>query len=321
MYTLSYDTFINNNDICLLPGINPQTIETCCDLLQKNRETHHVFFYIPGGFHNHIAHHLLAALGLGASSSTLKHIYEKQTKIQQPLVALNQKNDFNAEKCLGNDNYYHNYLEFFENELKNEKYHGSSIDLIEDYVFNKGYLGLILGGAYHPFIHLGYALEFQSKIMTIEGLAMAAVDRINMNEIVEHLNYDQINNDGNRTALEIIDLILNDRRFDEMIFYTDPRPKTDTFLKRGGAPLIAEYARMWKVDLNEARQISILVNTAALRPKKEPRLDFFLMHATTSGLFLDIIVHSLKNKENQLKLIRAKFAVDLFITLHVDDQN
>ncbi|CAF5162139.1 unnamed protein product, partial [Rotaria sp. Silwood1] len=35
------------------------------------------------------------------------------------------------------------------------------------------------------------------------------------------------------------------------------------------------------------------------------------MHATTSGLFLDIFVHSLKKKENQLKFLKTKFAVDL----------
>jgi hypothetical protein len=35
------------------------------------------------------------------------------------------------------------------------------------------------------------------------------------------------------------------------------------------------------------------------------------MHATTSCLFLELFVHSLKKKENQSKLLRAKFAVDL----------
>jgi hypothetical protein len=35
------------------------------------------------------------------------------------------------------------------------------------------------------------------------------------------------------------------------------------------------------------------------------------MHATNSSLFLEIFVNSFKQKENQLKFLRAKFAVDL----------
>ncbi|CAF2735726.1 unnamed protein product [Rotaria sp. Silwood2] len=310
MYTLSSNTFIKNSNIYLLPGVTPETIETCSFLLQKNHENYHVFFNIQGGFHNHTAHHLLAALGLGASSQTLEHIYEKQKKIQQPLASLHKKQEFDVKKCLGDDNYYHDYLDFFTKELDNEKYQGKIEDLIEDYLFNKDYLVLLLGGAYHAFIHLGYALEFQSKVMAIEGLAMAAIDRVSVKDVLEHLNYDQ-NRDGDKTALDITELIVNDRRFDEKVLYTDERPKIYRLLERGGGPLIAEYAQMWKSDLDDARRASILVNAAAIRPKKSPHLDFFLMHATTSGLFLDILVHSLKKKENQLKLMRAKFAVDL----------
>ncbi|CAF1248807.1 unnamed protein product [Rotaria sp. Silwood1] len=312
MYTLSSNEFIKNPDIYLLPGITPETIETCSHLLQQNHENYHVYFNIQYGFHNHTAHHLLAALGLGASSHTLKHIYENQKKIQQPIVSLHKKQDFGVNKCLGDDNYYHDYLEFFTKELNNERYQGKIEDLIEDYLFNKDYLVLILSGAYHAFIHLGYALEFQSKLMAIEGLAMAAIDRVSVKDVLEHLKYDQ-NKDGNKTALEIIELIGKDQRFDEKILATDGEIglKMNKLLERGAGPLIAEYAQMWKCDLVDARRASVLVNTAIIRPKKAPRLDFYLMHATTSGLFLDILVHSLKNKENQLKLMRAKFAVDL----------
>ncbi len=200
---------------------------------------------------------------------------------------------------------------FFKKELNNEKYQGDIEDLIEDYVFNRNYLGLIFAGAYHPFIHLGYAIEFQSKLMAIEGLAMASVGRTILNDIVNYVN-DDPNKDGDKTALDITELIFKDSRFDDKVLYTDAKPKIRLFLKRGGAPLILEYAQTWKCDLNDARRAAILINTVAIRPKKPPRLDFFLMHSTTSSLFLDILVYSLKKKENQLKFIRAKFAVDLF---------
>ncbi|CAF1493937.1 unnamed protein product [Rotaria sp. Silwood1] len=312
MFTLSPNEFIKNPDIYLLPGVTPETIETCSHLLQQNHENYHVYFNIQNGFHNHTAHHLLAALGLGASSHILTHIYEQQKKIQQPIAPLHKKQDFDVNKCLGDDSYYHDYLEFFTKELDNGKYQGKIEDLIEDYLFNKDYLALILGGAYHAFIHLGYALEFQSKVMTIEGLAMAAIDRVSVKGVLEHLKYDQ-SKDGDKTALEIIELIAKDQRFDEKVLATDGGLglKMNKLLERGGGSLVAEYAQTWKCDLVDARQAGVLVNAAVIRPKKAPRLDFLLMHATTSSLFLDILVHSFKKKENQLKLMRAKFAVDL----------
>ena len=310
MYALRSDTFIENPSIYLLPGITPETIETCSRLLQDNHEHYHVFFNRERGFHNHTTHHLLAALGLGASSQALERIYNQHKQIQQSAQPLHNTKEFDLQKCLGDDNYYADYSEFFRKELENEKYHGNIEELIEDYVFNKDYLVLIFGGAYHAFIHLGYALEFQVNVMAIEGLAMASVDRFGVGGVLEHLKYDE-NKDGDKTALDIIKLICEDHRFDDKVFYSDEGITTTYLLQRGGGPLIAEYAQMWKCDLNDLRRAGVLVNAGVIRPKKAVRLNFFLMHATTSCLFLEIFIRSLKKQENQLKFLRAKFAVDL----------
>jgi hypothetical protein len=243
MNALLSDSFIKNPNVYLLPGITSETIETCSRLLQQNHDHHHVFLNSEGGFHNHISHHLLAALGLGASSDALERIYEQQKKIQQVIRPLHSTKDFDVKKCLGNENYYHDYLEFFRKELENDKYQGKIEDLIEDYLFNKDYLVLVFGGAYHSFIHLGYALEFQSKLMTIEGLAMASVDRASVRDVLEHLKYDQ-NKTSEKTALDIVEQIGKDKRFDDKVFYKDEEVKTDKLLERGGGPLIAEYAQM-----------------------------------------------------------------------------
>lgn len=301
-----------HSSIYWLPGVTPQAIGTCFRLLQDNHERHHVFFDTERGFHNHTPHHLLAALGFGASPSTLERIYEEKNKLQISIEPLHNKNEFDVKKCMGDDNYYHDYLEFFRKELENEKYQGKIEEIIEDYLFNKDFLCPFFKGVYHPFIHLGYALEFQSKIMTIEGLAMAAVDRVSAQPVLEHLDSDP-NKDGNKTALEIIELINKDQRFDDKLSYKKGAfsPQVTELLEQGGGPLIAEYAQMWKCDLNDLRKVGILVNAGVIRPKKQPHLDFFLMHATTSSLFLDIFVHAFKNKENQLKFLRAKFATDL----------
>ena len=46
------------------------------------------------------------------------------------------------------------------------------------------------------------------------------------------------NKDGDKTALDIIELIVKDQRFDDKVLYTDDkRLKTGIFLKRGGGSI------------------------------------------------------------------------------------
>ena len=306
MYALQSEKFLANPYVYALPGITPETIATCSRLLEDNHQRFHIFFN-EQAFHNHTTHHLLAALGFGASSETLEQIYERQKKIQKPALRIHKEQEFDPEKCIGDDHFYPDYVEFFKRELE-EKYHGKIEDIIEDYVFNKNYLSLIFGGAFHSFIHLGYALEFQSKVMAIEGLAMAAIDRVSVETVLANVKYDS---DGDKSGLDVIKLALEDKRFNEIIAFHDEGFRPDKFLTNGGGSLITEYAQMWKCDVNDLRRIGVLANAAVIRPNKAPRLNFFLMHATTSCLFLEIFIHALKNKENQIKLLRAKFAVDL----------
>ncbi|CAF1334084.1 unnamed protein product [Adineta ricciae] len=301
--------FLRNPQIYLLPGVTPKTIETCSCFLQDNHEKYHIFFN-EDGFHNHTTHHLLAALGLGASCETLERIYEQKKKIQQPIPPLHDRKDFDAKKCLGDETYYPDYVKFFTEKLENDKYQGNIQALIEDYFFNDDYLTLALGGAYHSLIHLGYALEFESKLMAIEGLAMAAVDSVGVQGVLKHMDYGHTPANP-KTALEIVELITKDQRFDDKLSYNDKGVKLSKLLERNAGPLVAEYAQMWKCDVDDLRRADILVTAAAIREKKEVHLDFFLMHATTSSLFLNIFVHAFQNPENQTKFLKAKFAVDL----------
>lgn len=306
MYALQPEKFLANPFVYTLPGMTPETIETCSRLLEDNHQRFHVFFN-ERSFHNHTAHHLLAALSFGVSSKTLEDIYAKQVKLQKPAHPIHKEHEFDPEKCIGDHHFYSDYLEFFKREL-DKKYHGNIEDIIEDYLFNKNYLLLILDGAYHPFIHLGYALEFQSKVLTIEGLAMAAVDRVSVKGVLDHVKYDS---DGDKTGLDVIQSVFEDNRFNKIINIHDEGFRPLKFLENGGGPLIAEYAQQWKCDVHDLRRIGILANAAVIRRNKAPRLNFFLMHATTSSLFLEIFIHSFKSKENQMKFLRTKFAVDL----------
>ena len=72
MYTLRFNSFINKPYTHFLPGITPETVETCSQLLQQNHDNYHIYFNRKHGLHNHLTHYLLAALGVGATSQTLK---------------------------------------------------------------------------------------------------------------------------------------------------------------------------------------------------------------------------------------------------------
>lgn len=55
--------------------VDPESLDECNRLLQKNYEEYRIFFRDTAG-HNHIVHSLLTALALGASLQQLRDRYE-----------------------------------------------------------------------------------------------------------------------------------------------------------------------------------------------------------------------------------------------------
>lgn len=108
---------------------------------------------------------------MGANTERLKEIYDDhasyQRKLPPPVQDINREN-FRSQ--LGNRAAYTSYLEFFQREIAA---HGM-IDTIRRFVWSGDMLARTLGGAYHPIIHLGYAVEFNLPPLAAEGLAMAA---------------------------------------------------------------------------------------------------------------------------------------------------
>lgn len=143
--------------------------------LDLNHQTYHVFFN-EKNFHNHFAHHLLAAFQLGAGPSEYPRIYEHNQNDLDPAWKLNRRpteadgiekiNDSNWTQHLGNRKYYWTYLEYFDHKIR-EIGLGAAL---QHYVFsaeaNEGdrqMLGRFVGGAVHPLIHCGYAAEFNRE--------------------------------------------------------------------------------------------------------------------------------------------------------------
>ncbi|KAF8191083.1 hypothetical protein K438DRAFT_1919499 [Mycena galopus ATCC 62051] len=166
-----------------IPGSSPKSVELLRDLLRKDYEEHHCF-WSDSGLHNHLAHHLLAAHDLGSPPSLLSAIFDNEFGMQQPLRK--EGSDGSAENLtvatwtshLGKSEAYADYLAFFSSEIATV----GVPETLKRYVFapsanRNGALMLVrvVSGLMHPFIQLGYGVEFGQDFMVAEGLARSAV--------------------------------------------------------------------------------------------------------------------------------------------------
>jgi hypothetical protein len=109
-------------------------------LLQLNHDQNHIFFN-PEGFHNHIAHQLLAMFALGASPEELQRAYDDNSGYQRPLGKVNEANvkafvdeeDGDSsngtgaqvkgqvqgrwKECLGKQKHFHDFEEYFQRRI------------------------------------------------------------------------------------------------------------------------------------------------------------------------------------------------------------
>lgn len=85
----------------------------------------------------------------------------------------------NFQSDLGKREAYASYLQLFSNEIKSN----GMIPTIRRYVFSTDMLNRTLGGAFHPIIHLGYAVEFDLPGLAAEGLAMATCTEARFSQI------------------------------------------------------------------------------------------------------------------------------------------
>jgi hypothetical protein len=303
-----------------LPGITDDAREALAQCLEDNHKHHHIFFNNKG-FHNHLTHHLLAAFALGASADRIRAIHAYQSRRQLPMKPKHSDTaSFNPEEHWGDENYYHDYLHFFNKEVL-EQDGGDGRRTVERWMFEdeRGKRGQFyvrcLGGAYHPFIHLGYGLEFDLNCMIAEGLAQAAVHSTLVLPVIagdEPIPEET----ASKSAKEIVFEVANDRQLDHKVKWEDEN-KTKALLSSGGGSIIRAHAATWhcpeeKVSekAHELQQLAIAALAGAVRPEKEVKLDFFLMHAVTSSLFLPVFAGCLP-QDKAVRLLRDKLAVDL----------
>jgi len=106
-----------------VPSISPESCRKGSELLQANHDNYHMFFN-NSGFHNHIAHHLLTLLALGANPQQIQTAFDDNKSYQRPQFPVEKRNVQDmADKAkfkefLGKEQYFHDYEIFFRKEME-----------------------------------------------------------------------------------------------------------------------------------------------------------------------------------------------------------
>ncbi|KAH7232170.1 uncharacterized protein BKA55DRAFT_695596 [Fusarium redolens] len=277
------------------------------NLLAVNHQEYHVFFSEVHDvlLHNHLPHHALTLYSLGATKEKIEWHFNNNTGYQrdQPEIAAELSDSLsdisNFKRHLGDPKEYRNFLLFFRREMERDGYEKAvnrflfGGDALSNEIFARLFTGFL-----HPLINAGFGIEFDLPFLVCEGLAMACtqndVDVVRfMNDIEESVSANQ-----ERVSLvEILDLCSSDQKLIDAI-PLEPFHILDTEGLLGTQTAkVVDYARRFVVSEDEiALRSAELCNATSVmlagaqRYNKEPRMDFFIMHATNSSILVDSIV-------------------------------
>ncbi|KAJ2642742.1 hypothetical protein GGF44_001502, partial [Coemansia sp. RSA 1694] len=174
----------------LLPGIDQTTHHEAVRLCARDYLENHVFFN-EKQYHNHLNHQLLAAFSMGASAARLQEIFDINSSYQLPSRALTSDVTITADnyaEYLAKEEYYPNFVAFYRRELAKESWN----DVISKYFFDPPLFPLAMSGLLHPFIQLGYGLEFNSEAIIACALAQASVHKKQFSRALDSDVFDDI---------------------------------------------------------------------------------------------------------------------------------
>ncbi|RDB21723.1 Oxidoreductase AflY [Hypsizygus marmoreus] len=324
------------------PGISPASTQALRNALQVNHEKWHVYFDLQG-FHNHIAHYVLALWTLGAPAEIISAAYaslegEQMRVIESPGKITRE----NFGIHLGDHRYWKAYIAFFRDVMKTK----SVSEVLEEYVFDikanfdggengQEMLNRFLDMLLHPIIHTGYGIELGIPGMVIEGLASTAVHNTTASVLIrpslwstsiersiESLTLQEAPlNNKNIHAFTVLARILNDPRFHGITLDDTAAAMYSLTLTRWG-DAIREHADAWSYNASDPAEVARKIEELAWantiiygvagwdKATGDFNADFFGMHLVTSTIFLPTIAAHLK-PASQERLLRAYFVVCL----------
>ncbi|KAJ2610525.1 hypothetical protein H4S08_003584 [Coemansia sp. RSA 1365] len=215
---------------------------------------------------------------------------------------------------------YSAYVNFFHMQLENAGKDWKSAAF--NYTFDPQIFQHVMSGVYHPFIQLGYGLEFESKAITAAALAQACVHSLSYKDLLSGETFAEIcantstNNGNGFSLMQILDMIREDTLADDISYAKQPFTETN---RAAAESLAIKYAKLWTVKsakdavdakYGELLSVMALVYGSLTRPGHKVLLHFMLMHCLSSAYFLPIIFEFL-SVDRQAKLLQAHCAVAL----------
>ncbi|KAL9065751.1 MAG: hypothetical protein Q9161_008035 [Pseudevernia consocians] len=308
-----------------LPRLTKESAAKASQVLQENHEIHHCFFS-ASGFHNHIAHHILTLYALGASPKLIQTHYDKNKTYQRKSQPLDDAivEDLHDRKkfhdYLGNERYYHDYLEYFRGEIDNKGYE----EVINEYCL-KGderaddMLVRLHAGFLHPMIHLGFGVEFKQPAIIAEALAQAAVHDSWIGPFMLDAEKAAASSDKGKPMVELLDEVRAETKLSSAADWDDPNKIRDGILVRAPDEMI-RIAAKWKVmpgaiieKTAEMTNAAVYYTGGAQHPPKQIKFDFYYIHCVNCSIFYDAFLKEATwmSDENKARLLEWKGRLDL----------
>ncbi|ROW09118.1 hypothetical protein VPNG_05704 [Cytospora leucostoma] len=314
--------FVDHKNVGLLGKKIEQTEEAA-------GKTHHVYFN-EDGFHNHIVHHLLSLYGTGANASQLQKGYDDNAGYQRPVQPTHQRviEDLQtwdqASKYLGKDQYYPDFLAFFQREISSK---GWEV-VISEYLLagTEAAADLLVrlhGSLLHPLIQLLYGMEWGQPAIVAEALAQTCVHDAVLKEDLfaaeRNANEEYGVAGEEKKAPSIVSLLKEAHGDQELKARVDSDSYQDWAVNGVPEPLLRILSKVKVVPEEvEERTVEMFNATvfmaagATFHPPKLNKFDFFLIHDVNAApIYLAINSQPWIPIETKARLLEWKIRLDI----------
>lgn len=172
-----FDMTTQSTDVYKGPTLLQDSADLLNKLLKANQLDNHVYFSETDGFHNHRAHHLLAAYALGSTPEDLQLAIDTMEETQRPRFQIDASrvnamyNGGDFRSMLGDDRYYQDYTAFFWQKFKKDGWKNTLVE----YLFSGSSIAedlfvRLYADIWHNLILVGHGVEFEQPGIVAEGL-------------------------------------------------------------------------------------------------------------------------------------------------------
>ena len=226
---------------------------------------------------NHIAHHLLTLFALKASPDEIQKGYDVNVSYQRPPEPLKDSivDDMHKPErfkiYLGKENYYHDFLVFFQNEIEAKSWQ----NVLNEYLFANDerandMLVRLYAGFLHPIIHLGFGIEFEQPAIIAEALAQAAAHDNWMSPLFLGCEKAAEANRGKdkpkKTMVQLLEEAKKDEKLSKAAHWEDGNKIREGILKRAPEEMI-KLASQYTIEEDELEDKSAeMINAAGKSP-------------------------------------------------------